>query len=314
MSADRPYVLARASVTAVERPSPTFARITLRGPELDEVGTPGHTFDQRIKLILPGASGRLPDLDGDEDDWYAAWLAVPEDERGAMRTYSLRHVRRDATGTELTLDIVIHLDDASGPGTRWAASTRPGDGVLVVGPRHGQDAGGREFAPGEARWVMLAGDETAAPAMARILEDAPREMRGVALIEVPHADDVLPIEAPSGVEVRWLSRGESEPGAVLVPAVLAVVGVSDAGAADPGEPVADVAEPLAGELLWETPTYSGLGELLPSADAVSGHYYWIAGESRVVTTLRRHLVIDAGIDRGQVAFMGYWRRGTAMRG
>ncbi|WP_262927851.1 siderophore-interacting protein [Microbacterium sp. NIBRBAC000506063] len=33
-----------------------------------------------------------------------------------------------------------------------------------------------------------------------------------------------------------------------------------------------------------------------------------------MTTLRRHLVKDLGIDRAQVAFMGYWRRGVAMRG
>ena len=42
-------------------------------------------------------------------------------------------------------------------------------------------------------------------------------------------------------------------------------------------------------------------------------YAWIAGESGVVTGLRRVLVKDLGVDRRQVAFMGYWRRGVAMR-
>jgi len=42
-------------------------------------------------------------------------------------------------------------------------------------------------------------------------------------------------------------------------------------------------------------------------------YAWIAGESGVVTGLRRHLVRELGMDRRQVAFMGYWRRGVAMR-
>ena len=58
--------------------------------------------------------------------------------------------------------------------------------------------------PGDARTVLLAGDETAAPAIARILEDARRELRGVAFIEVPEGGDILPIDAPAGVEVRWL--------------------------------------------------------------------------------------------------------------
>jgi NADPH-dependent ferric siderophore reductase len=46
---------------------------------------------------------------------------------------------------------------------------------------------------------------------------------------------------------------------------------------------------------------------------VGGTYAWIAGESTVVTGLRRHLVNELGLDRGRVAFMGYWRRGVAMR-
>ncbi len=32
-----------------------------------------------------------------------------------------------------------------------------------------------------------------------------------------------------------------------------------------------------------------------------------------VTALCRALVRDLGLDRRQVAFMGYWRRGVAMR-
>jgi NADPH-dependent ferric siderophore reductase len=65
--------------------------------------------------------------------------------------------------------------------------------------------------------------------------------------------------------------------------------------------------------LWETPTYSSSGEPLSTGGAgVPGLYAWIAGESKVVTGLRRTLVADLGLDRRQVAFMGYWRRGVAM--
>jgi NADPH-dependent ferric siderophore reductase len=31
----------------------------------------------------------------------------------------------------------------------------------------------------------------------------------------------------------------------------------------------------------------------------------------VIKTLRRHLVAECGVDRGSVAFMGYWRLGRA---
>ena len=66
--------------------------------------------------------------------------------------------------------------------------------------------------------------------------------------------------------------------------------------------------------LWETPFYSSSGEEVPGDVAVvGGTYAWIAGESKVVTGLRRHLVNELGFDRRQVAFMGYWRRGVAMK-
>ncbi|RYE76509.1 MAG: siderophore-interacting protein, partial [Myxococcales bacterium] len=42
-------------------------------------------------------------------------------------------------------------------------------------------------------------------------------------------------------------------------------------------------------------------------------FAFIAGESAMVTNLRRALVKEVGVDRSQVAFMGYWRRGVAMK-
>ncbi len=310
---DRPtYVLARAEVRAVERVSPNFVRVTFGGAELDEFATPGNVFDARIKLIFPPASGILPDLDRDTDDWWGSYLAVPEAERGSMRTYSVRELRVDpASGTEVDVDFVLHLAPGlSGPASRWADAAAVGQELFVIGPRRGAAGhGGAEYEPGTASSVVLAGDETAAPAIARILEDAPRDLRGVAFIEVPSADDVLTIDAPAGVDVQWLPRSDEQlHGLRLIPAVLAHLG--DADATDDVE-VADIETE---DLLWETPDYSGLGEEIARADAPTERYFWIAGESGVVTTLRRHLVKDLGIDRGQVAFMGYWRRGVAMRG
>ncbi|MBE7955814.1 siderophore-interacting protein [Microbacterium oxydans] len=312
---ERPtYILTRAEVRAVARVSPSFVRVTFGGDELSEFGTPGEVFDSRIKLVFPPASGALPDLDRASDNWWQAFLAVPEEERGSMRTYSVRELRvDDETGTEVDVDFVLHLEPGlTGPASLWASQAAVGQELYLVGPRRGVDVdahGGAEFAPGTAASVVLAGDETAAPAIARILEDAPRDLRGVAFIEVPSPADILRIDVPSGVEVHWLPRDAGEPhGLRLIPAVLGHLG--DADAADEIR-----VKDIDGEdLLWETPEYSGLGEDIATADAPAERYFWIAGESGVVTTLRRHLVKDLGIDRSQVAFMGYWRRGVAMRG
>ena len=303
-----PFVLARAAVEVVERVSPTFVRITFGGDSLADFGTPGRTFDQRIKLIFPGESGVLPDVDGTDSDWYQAWLAVPEAERGSMRTYSIRRLLVEEDRTRLVVDFVLHIaPGASGPASRWANAAAPGDELLILGPRRDRgDWGGIEYRPGDARTVLLAGDETAAPAIARILEDVGREVRGVAFIEVPEGGDILRIDAPEGVEVRWLPRDGKAHGEALIPAVLEYLG--DA-ATDVTIVDVDSEDPL-----WETPDYSGLGEEVSDAENHADRYFWIAGESGVVTTLRRHLVKDLGIDRTQVAFMGYWRHGVAMRG
>lgn len=309
---ERPtYALARAEVRGVERVSPNFVRVTFGGEQLSEFGTPGEVFDARIKLVFPPASGILPPLDGNGDDWWGAFLAVPEAERGSMRTYSVRRLRVTDAGTEVDVDFVLHLEPGlTGPASRWASAATVGQELFLIGPRRGvADHGGIEYAPGNAASVVLAGDETAAPAIARILEDAPRDLTGVAFIEVPSPPDVLPIDAPAGVEVRWLPRTPGQlHGLELIPAVLGHLGDADA---DDEITVKDIEGE---ELLWETPAHSNLGEELPSVDAPAERYFWIAGESGVVTTLRRHLVKDLGIDRKQVAFMGYWRRGVAMRG
>ncbi|WP_243228935.1 siderophore-interacting protein [Microbacterium sp. CIAB417] len=303
------YVLGRAEVRAVERVSPNFVRITFGGDEIAEFGTPGDVFDARIKLIFPPASGILPPLDRDSDDWWGSFLAVPEEERGAMRTYSIRELRVSDAGTEVVIDFVLHLAPGlTGPASLWASSASVGKELFLIGPRRGrEERGGIEYAPGNASSVLLAGDETAAPAIARILEDAPRDLRGHAFIEVPVAEDILPIDAPEGVEVHWLPRGTAAHGLRLIPTVLDYLGDDDT-------TEITVTDIDGEDLVWETPVYSGLGEELEDTGVSTERYFWIAGESGVVTTLRRHLVKDLGVDRGRVAFMGYWRRGVAMRG
>ena len=315
-------IIARARVARVWQPCPTFARIAFQGPELEAFGTPGRTFDQRIKVLFPPQSGLLPGLAGSAD-WYTDWLALPEDERGAMRTYSIRDLRIEGRNTEVIVDFVLHTAPGSmGPAALWASRAAPGDEVLLVGPRRGRfDGGGIEFAPGDAARVLLAGDETAAPAIARILEDAAPDLLGDAYIELPGAGEELQINAPRGVRVHWLGRSQAAPGALLVPRVLRGLGAVPGPASRDDAARPRMGRSVAEELVWETPEYSALGEPLdqpaasgaPLSGAHADRYFWIAGESGVVTRLRRHLVRDLGVHRSRVAFMGYWREGVAMR-
>ena len=175
-----------------------------------------------------------------------------------------------------------------------------------MAPRRGRPFGGIEFAPQPSDRLLLVGDETAVPAVARILEDLPADATGTAWLEVPAQEDVLDLRFPAGIGVTWLPRQGQAYGDPLCRAVRRHLGV----AAPACEGSADDVVPD----LWETPTYSSSGEpVVARSHPARGLYAWVAGEAGTVSRQRRCLVREVGLDRSQVAFMGYWRQGVAMR-
>ncbi|PRW62278.1 siderophore-interacting protein [Actinopolyspora mortivallis] len=293
-------------VVARKRLSPSFVRVTVAGHQLRSFGAGG--ADQRIKLMLP-APGRTVDDVPTGPDWYAEWQAMPEEIRPIMRTYTVRAFRPEVG--ELDIDFVLHgsEEDAGGPASNWAATTTPGDRVALLGPDRpgsGRMWGCEWCPPPTARRLLLAGDETAIPAVGAILESLPPEACGVACLEVPTEDDVQPWRVPDGMEVRWLPRGRdsAEHGRLLENELAAVLrefrGENGCGAATCALEDVDVDS----SLLWEIPELSG------RVDVEGGELYgWLAGEAGVIKRLRRMTVHDYGVPRGSVAFMGYWRAG-----
>lgn len=334
-----PMTLAfEVTVSSVQELSPNFRRITFGGYCLRDFGVNGDTLDLRIKLMIPslaadGTEIPLPAFEMAESGWYQEWLAVDPAVRGSMRTYTVRGSRLDSVYPELDVDFVMHFDAEGngGPAANWALNAKPGDSITIIGPNNraaqcytAEIYGGIEWRPGMAQRVLLAGDETAVPAIAAILESLPPYMSGHAFLEVPEAGDFLDLTSPADVQITWLARGaaigRSRPhGELLQEAVRKAVPVpgwvgikaSDAGAGPEPEDVnVDV------DILWETPARMETAEIEasknPGVPAGGMPFYaWIAGEAAVIKDMRRYLVRDVGIDRKQVAFMGYWRRGKA---
>jgi len=315
-----PVLAFDVEVARVQQLSPSFRRITFTGEGLHRFGVAGPTLDLRIKVMIPGLddAGRalpLPAFAGTAaagavelgGGWYQQWLAMDPSRRGSMRTYTARSFR-SGPRPELDVDFVLHVDGAGigGPASAWAARAAAGDRVAIIGPNAAaancptaKVYGGIEWRPGLATHVLLAGDETALPAIAAILAELPPEITGRALIEVPDAADFQQLPTAAGLEVTWLARGRRPHGELLDEAVRTAVAVRGAGAApvpstEPEEINVDEA------ILWET-----------TGGTTKPFYAWIAGEAAVVRGLRRYLVRDVGIDRRQVAFMGYWRQGKA---
>lgn len=306
-SSPLPMLLADVEVVSVVPLGPTFVRVELGGPALADFGVDGPRWDQRIKLVVPDpVTGDMTSIEGADDTWWATWLERPATERGHMRTYTVRDVRGSGEQTTLVVDMVLHLEgDLVGPGSTWAAQATPGDRIVLLAPRRGVPYGGIEFTPWPGADLLLVGDETAVPAICTVLEQLPADARGTAFLEVPRAADVQDVRRPAGLEVVWLAREGVELGTGLRDGVVAHLGVQGA--------EIDVAPDEVDPDLWETPTWSSSGQAVAGGRVASGTYAWIAGESSVVTGLRRHLVHEVGFARNQVAFMGYWRRGVAMR-
>lgn len=254
-------------VTEIKRITPHMARITFGGDDLADLGS--SEPDQQVKLYFPKPGQPVPRLpepgpDGDFTRWYQEYLAIPEPERPWMRSYTIRAHHPDRG--VIDIDFVLHSD--AGPATRWAQSATPGDVLGMFGPSASfarPAAIGTSIAASD--WLLLAGDETALPAISSLLESLPAGARAVAYVEVSGPAEEQPIDTRGQVTVHWLHRGDLPAGHsdVLVRAV------RDA-------------------------------DFPPGAV-----FAWLAGEASAVRALRRHLIQERGVDKRVIDFTGHWR-------
>lgn len=275
-----PYRHFACHLVARQQVSPSFVRITLAGEHLGSVSDV--LGDQRVKLIMgePAALDHLCEC----DDWFASWRALPDDVRPTVRTYTLSAVRPDADGNgEVDIDVVVH-PGSHGPGSDLALEGELGTHVGLLAAdreRAGYRDSGIGWHPGDARQVMLVGDETALPAIANILASLDADVTGEALIEVPLAADRRRLAAPDGVRVRWFAR---ELGRFALDALPAIA-----------------CPPL--ELVDSEPLWS---------EGEGGDWYlWAAGESGWVRRIRA-ITKGSGRPASQMSIMGYWKQGVAL--
>ncbi len=179
-----------ATVLSVSRISPSYFRVRIADPSLGRFSRGGLHF--RL-LFAPS-------------DHIGEWPAIGEDGRTQWPggrsawhrpVYTVRQI--DPDHGEMEFDVVVH---DNGRVSAWCETSHPGERVALMGPGGG-------WYP-EARWLGLFGDETALPAIARILAAAPDHTRGAATIMIGHEDDIQTLAAPSGMTIRWLVRGNGQ--------------------------------------------------------------------------------------------------------
>ncbi|WP_052741959.1 siderophore-interacting protein [Kiloniella litopenaei] len=166
-------------------------RITLAGKDLAIFDEGGLHF----RLLLPKSRNREP-------VWpirlKSGKVHFPDgDDELHNRVYTARYVRSEQG--ELDFDVVRHQ---GGVAADWAENVSEGEVIGVMGP------GGGGYL--DQSWLLIGGDETALPAISRILENSSPNTQGKVFIETRKPDYQVSLVRPEGVDVVWLSEHDRQ--------------------------------------------------------------------------------------------------------
>jgi NADPH-dependent ferric siderophore reductase len=257
--------LQRFEVVSTQQLAPHMVRVLLEGSDFDTF-VPSNFTDSYVKLVFVpddvDVAGLPRPLTLD------SFAELPPEKKPSVRTITVRNV--DAAAHQIALDIVTHGEH--GVAGVWAATAQPGQVIYLMGP------GGAYTPDPAADWHLLAGDESALPAIATALEALPANAIGKAFIEVAGPDDIISLTAPEGVQVSWVYRG---------------------GRADM------VSDDRAGN-------FAPLIEAVTTTLWLPGHVHvFIHGEAQVVMhNLRPYIRKERGVEtKWASSISGYWRRG-----
>ncbi|MGV0626559.1 siderophore-interacting protein [Mycolicibacter minnesotensis] len=251
-------------VIRTEQPSAHLKRVVLGGAGF-ETFRPSEFTDSYVKVVFVRRGVDVAALP--QPFTLDSFGALPDTDRPVIRTLTVRRV--DPVAREIAIDVSVHGDHGTvGP---WALGAQPGDPVYVMGPN-----GAYAPDPG-ADWHLLAGDESALPAIAAALEALPDGAVGKVFLEVAGPQDEIALTVPDGVEVHWLHRGGRAD----------LVGQEQAGDNAPLVKAVTTAAWLPGQV-----------------------QVFIHGEAQAVMhNLRPYVRKERGVDAAWASISGYWRRG-----
>lgn len=236
--------------------TPHMRRVTLKGENLARFTIGG----LHVRLLFPQEDAIAPKWPLMGEDGRPVW---PEgSDRPLARVYTIRSI--DPENDVLDIDMVLH-EGSNSPGSNFASNAKPGDIVGMTGPGGGS--------AGEADWYLLAGDETALPAIGRLLERLPATAKVKALIEIDGKAEQQNLVTKAQLDLRWLHRNGAEPGTT------------------------DLLHKAITEVEWpET-----------RAERV---FAWVGCEHASFRTIRKYLRNERKLSREEHLVVAYWRRGV----
>lgn len=251
-------------VVRSEEITPHMVRVVLGGSGFDTF-TPSDFTDSYVKLIFVADDVDVTALP--HPLTLDSFAELPAERQPVIRTMTVR--RADPAAREIAIDIVVHGEH--GTAGLWAVGAEPGQPAYLMGPSGA-------YAPDPAAdWHLLAGDESALPAISVALEALPPNAVGKVFIEIADPEDEIALAAPEGVAVNWIYRGGR---ADLVP------------------------EDRAGD-------HAPLIEAVKTTQWLPGQVHaFVHGEAQAVMhNLRPYIRKDREVDAKWASISGYWRRG-----
>lgn len=171
-----------------------MVRVTLGGAELAGFTVEQPAASVRVLLPTPGGAGLVvPSWNGNE-------FLLPDGRRPTIRTVTPWRV--DSEALELDVGIVVH---GGGLASDWAVSAEPDQPAAISGPGRGYTV------DRDAPAYLVAGDETAIPAITQVLDAIPGETPVQVRIEVAHADGRLALPAHLWATVEWCDLPSGAP-------------------------------------------------------------------------------------------------------
>lgn len=182
--------LQEVRVVSAEDVTPHMRRVIFSCADV----TPFVGGDMHVRLLVP-PKGKPPVWPGFREDGRIAW-PEGEDEL-VVRVYTIRAV--DAARGEVWIDFLQHpAPGVSTPGADFARDAQPGDIAALIGP-------GAGHLP-TAQSILLIGDESALPAIARIAAEVPAGTQLQAIIEVQDKAEEQQLPTNGVLDIRWLHR------------------------------------------------------------------------------------------------------------
>ena len=192
------------AVRRVAHLTPHMLRVTFAGDELAGLEIDEPAASVRLLVPSPGADLVIPTWNGNE-------FLLEGRARPVIRTFTPLHL--DPEAQEIDLDIVRHVGGAV---SSWADAAVAGDRAAISGPGRGYTIAD------DAPAFLLAGDETALPAIGQLVEAIPESASVRVIVEVTASEAELPLPSHPALTVEWVVRSAGgAPGDALLPALVA---------------------------------------------------------------------------------------------